>query len=39
MSVSLLVLSAFGIISAIGAVSTVVVTARDGYRHIPTRSA
>lgn len=31
------VLALFGLLAATGAVATVLVTARDGYRRIPTR--
>ncbi|BDZ44580.1 hypothetical protein [Naasia aerilata] len=37
MTAALLVLTAIGALSAAGAVATVVVTARDGYRRTPTR--
>jgi hypothetical protein len=34
---SLIVLATFGILAAVGAVATLVVTGRDGYRAVPTR--
>jgi hypothetical protein len=34
---ALLVLTAFGALSAAGAVATVVVAVRDGYRRVPTQ--
>jgi hypothetical protein len=37
--ISLIVLTSFGALAAAGAIATVLVTARDGYRHVPSRRA